>query len=251
MAFSGTVIRLDSCDSTNAEIVRRAAEGAQAWTVVVSDEQIAGRGRLDRHWHSPGGEQNLYLSVLLRPSVPMERVSAYSLVTAVALAESVVGACDPDRVKVKWPNDLLVDGKKVAGVLTELQVTPGGAQWVIVGVGINVNLPQSEFPEELSRATSLCEVTGERWDREALLEAFLERLATRVDSFARSGGILNVEEWSKWANLGESVRFGEPGDTKVGVVLGLTSAGALRVKDQGGIEHELIAGDVLPLTWED
>jgi BirA family biotin operon repressor/biotin-[acetyl-CoA-carboxylase] ligase len=251
MAFSGTVIRLDSCDSTNAEIIRRASRGAQAWTVVVSDEQTAGRGRLDREWYSPGGEQNLYLSVLLRPSVPMERVSAYSIVTALALAESVAGAVEGDRVKVKWPNDLLVDGKKVAGVLTELQVAPGGAQWVILGVGVNVNLPQTDFPEGLSRATSLYEATGEPWDRDALLEAFLDQLTLRVDTFARSGGVLNVEEWSKWANLGETVRFGEPGDMKVGVVLGLTSTGALRVKDQGGVEHELIAGDVLPLTWED
>jgi len=251
MTFSGKIIRLDSCDSTNAEMARRAAQGEEAWTVVVSEEQMAGRGRLDRQWHSPGGERNLYLSVLLRPSVPMERVPAYSIVTAMALAESVGEVLGPDRVKVKWPNDLLVEGMKVAGVLTELQVAPGGTEWVILGVGINVNMSQAEFPEELSRATSLSEASGEAWDRDALLNEFLGHLASRVDAFARSGGVLNPEEWERWANLGETVRFGEPGNTKVGVVQGLTDSGALKVTDQGGVDHTLIAGDVVPLTWED
>jgi BirA family biotin operon repressor/biotin-[acetyl-CoA-carboxylase] ligase len=181
----------------------------------------------------------------------MERVAAYSLVTAVALAESVAATLGGERVQVKWPNDLLIDGRKAAGVLTELHVAPGGAEWVIIGVGINVNIPAEGFPPELPNATSLCAASGEQWDREALLQAFLDNLSEQVDSFSRSGGVLDVDRWSQWANVGATVRIVENDRERVATVLGLTESGALRVRDEEGRSHEIIAGDVVPLSWED
>src|SRR4051794_14278733 len=142
---------LAECRSTNDEAAAWARAGAPHGALVIADAQTGGRGRLGRTWHSPPGE-NLYFSTVLRPEIPPHRAPPLTLAVGVALADAVREAgCD---AQLKWPNDLLLDGKKVAGILTEMTTSGGRVEFVVIGIG--VNLDARAFPAELDgRATSI------------------------------------------------------------------------------------------------
>jgi BirA family biotin operon repressor/biotin-[acetyl-CoA-carboxylase] ligase len=157
--FAGRVIgrRIeyrDETGSTNTEALRLALEGTPEGTVVVADAQTEGRGRLDRTWESPPSK-NLYLSVVLRPDIPAVSASLVPLMTGVAVADVVSQHC-PGRVRLKWPNDVLVGGKKICGMLTEMRTRGDRVEFLIVGIGLNVNMRKLDFPPGLrDTATSL------------------------------------------------------------------------------------------------
>jgi BirA family biotin operon repressor/biotin-[acetyl-CoA-carboxylase] ligase len=179
------LVALDSVGSTNDAARELALDGAPEGTLVWAREQTAGRGRRARGWHSPPG--NLYCSVLLRPACPVAVSAQVGFVAAVAIAQALesVGA-DSDRIRCKWPNDVLLDGRKVAGLLLESQAGPGGGMdWLIVGSGVNI----ASHPDHTETpATSLC-AAGVTCTVEEMLEAYgrflLEGLATwRNEGFA-------------------------------------------------------------------
>ncbi|GMV39205.1 MAG: biotin--[acetyl-CoA-carboxylase] ligase [Myxococcales bacterium] len=238
--------RLMTCVSTNAEAGALAAAGAPAFTAVVADAQEGGRGRLGRAWYSPPGV-NLYVSVILRPAVPVAVAPRLAIVAAVALAEAVEAVAPGLQVELKWPNDLLVGGRKAAGVLAELAGVDPLA--VIVGVGVNANL--AEIPPELSkRATSLALELGRPVDREALLQALLDRLRVGVSAFEGAGGMVDTGAWVRRARLDRVVRVGFPEGSVLATAVGLREDGALVVRAMDGRTLDVVAGDVVPVEWE-
>lgn len=241
----------ETCGSTNAEALGLAAHGAPEWTVVVADSQTGGRGRLGRAWFSPPGV-NLHVSVLLRPEVPAAVVPRLSLVAAVALAEAVEGCVPELQPELKWPNDLLVDGRKVAGALAELEMEAEGAYHVVLGIGINVNVRADDIPHELRhRATSLAVAAGRDVDRETLLLRLLDRLHAGVTRFVRDQGAVDTVAWQRRMRADRRVRVELPDlGPVVATALGLRPDGSLVVRTDAGGEMDIMAGDVLPVSWD-
>ena len=175
-----------SVKSTNDLAASLADAGAAEGTIVTSEEQTRGRGRFARVWHSPSGK-NIYVSIVMRPTFPPEQAPGMSIMAAVALAEALEQYC-PGKVQIKWPNDVLIRGRKTAGILTELSAERERIQHVVIGVGINVNLTADELPVELlATATSVRRATRKKTDRVALLQSFLFHLEKRYEQYCRSG----------------------------------------------------------------
>ena len=144
----GDIVILAMTDSTNRVAMEMAENGAPHGTVVVADAQTAGRGRMGRRWVSPAGK-NLYVSLLLRPSVPTVEAPLLALVAGVALADAVEAVDVP--ASLKWPNDLYCGGRKAAGILAEMASDPDGVRHVVIGVGLNVNMEEDDFPPDTPR----------------------------------------------------------------------------------------------------
>jgi BirA family transcriptional regulator, biotin operon repressor / biotin---[acetyl-CoA-carboxylase] ligase len=220
-------------DSTNRHVLEAARSGAEGGLVAVADVQTAGRGRLDRTWEAPASS-SLLVSVLVRGAGDAGTVV---MATAVALVRAVADVAGVDAA-LKWPNDLVVGDRKLAGILAERD---GDA--LVVGVGCNVNW--ETFPPELADTATACnQEAGHAIDRDALLTAFLEALERLLDDRARV-----VEEYrTGLATLGRRVRV-EPvrGDAIVGVATAVTDDGALVVRDDTGTDHTVTTADVVHL----
>ncbi|MBI2083443.1 MAG: biotin--[acetyl-CoA-carboxylase] ligase [Deltaproteobacteria bacterium] len=173
------IYRFREIDSTNAEAIRRARDGEPAGSVFVADSQNEGRGREGRRWESPAGK-NLYVSFLLRPEVrPVEAVEITQMVAAVV--RETLGR----EVVIKRPNDILIDGKKVAGILCEMSSEGDKTSWVVVGIGINVNTDPEDFsPEVRETATSLKIAFGREFDREGVLKKLIGVFGEHYEEFA-------------------------------------------------------------------
>ncbi len=213
---------------------------AREGLVVVAREQTAGRGRLARRWVSPPG--GLYLSLLLRPDWPLRRAQQLTMLVSLAAIE----ACrEVARVEArpKWPNDLLWQDKKLAGVLTELESNGDRLAFAIIGLGLNVNNDFTASPLAAT-ATSLRMVTGQSWDLDEVLETFLAALARRYQRLRE--GESPHRAWAEHLEpLGRRVQVLRQGAPPLrGWAVGVTPQGALRVKDDAGVEHVIWAGDV-------
>lgn len=240
--------------STNADLVSRAASGASDGTVLVAEEQTAGKGRVGREWESPPGSSLLF-SVLLRPGIEPERTFA---VTA-AMAVSAVEACAlvvPLRVGIKWPNDLVVvgegsyDGLKLAGMLAEAVFEGDRLAGVVTGLGINVNWP-TPMPEHLeARATSLNHVVGHRIDREDLLTELLRRLDVWASELDHAPGRAKLMERYRMVSstIGQRVRVEMHDGPLEGQALEVDDTGRLKVLVDGEDEpRDFLVGDVVHL----
>jgi BirA family biotin operon repressor/biotin-[acetyl-CoA-carboxylase] ligase len=236
---------LNSCASTNDEVAKLARQGdAEEGLVVVADAQTGGRGRLGRTWHSPAG-QNLYLSLLLRPTMPPWMVPPLTLLVGAALAETLAGLGTAPRLK--WPNDVLLPTpagpRKVAGILTEMASERDRVRHVVVGVGLNVNV--EAFPTELAeRATSLRLATGQPFDRGALLAAFLDALEPAYDEFLIAGPRAAITRWRRHADLGRRCRIERDGAVIEGVTVDVDDEGTLHVRDDAGRVHRVLSGEL-------
>ena len=225
-----------SLDSTNRHALTAAREGAPDGLVVVADEQTAGRGRLGRTWEAPSGS-SLLVSVLLRRSGDPARTGEPGRVVmaaGVALAEAVAAVAGVDA-SLKWPNDLVVDDRKLAGLLAEAE---GDA--LVVGAGCNVNW--EAFPDELAPTATACNLeAGHVVDRDALLDAFLDRFA---EVLAAGDAVVDAYR-ARLATLGRTVRVEHVRDADlVGTAVGVTADGALVVRDAAGSDHTVVAADV-------
>ena len=229
-------------DSTNITVREMAASGAAHGTAVIADAQRRGRGRLGRSWESPAGK-NLYLSVLLRGDIPMERVAQLNLLAGVATCETVRQWAA--TAELKWPNDVLIDGRKVVGILAELH---GGAadRAVVVGIGVNLNATLEDFPEELrDKAGSVSMATGAPVDRAQFAGHLLRALETRYEQWSRDGFAPIAAVWRALTPLiGRRIRVQEPGAIVEGTVVDIDDDGALRLRLAEGGEHRVLAGDV-------
>ncbi len=237
------IIYYKQLDSTNTEIARLATEGAAHGTVVVADAQSAGKGRRGRGWESPAGE-NIYMSILLRPDCLPDRAPMLTLVMAYSVAKVLkeLGFLD---VQIKWPNDLVLSGKKICGILTEMQLKDTEIDYVVVGVGINVNT--SKFPEELKdTATSLYLESGIVSDRETLVEAIVEYFDEAYCQFLETQDLSFLREAynDMLVNVGREVRVLEPRNEYIAYAQGINASGELLVRTAAGEEKRIYAGEV-------
>ena len=233
----------ETVDSTNRVAMEFARCGAPEGTVVLADRQTAGRGRLQRSWQSPPG-CNLYLSVILRPAIPPHDAAQITLLAGVAVAEAISTVC-PGRVGIKWPNDLLIGGRKVCGILTETRMAAGGIDSVIVGVGLNVNMKRADFdPSHRETATSLREETGRDHSREDLLFLLCERFDQWYEIFLQDGFAPVREGWlARMEMAGKRLRVLFLDEVREGVFAGIDEDGALLIADEQGAVRRITAGD--------
>jgi BirA family biotin operon repressor/biotin-[acetyl-CoA-carboxylase] ligase len=218
----------ESVDSTNDEARRMAADGAASGSTVVAHEQRAGRGRMGRVWHSPAAG-NLYLSLIHRSALAADSLSGITLDAATAVADVLEAA--GLSVGLKWPNDLMVEGLKLGGILTEL-VVEDGAVTVIIGLGLNVNATVDDFPPELHAvATSMALEMGEAQDLEWLARRISSTLRSKLAAFeVRGAPDLKAFEM-RCVLKDHAIEYEGEGGRRQGIVKGLDPAGALLVKD--------------------
>lgn len=238
----------ETIDSTNEAAALWARSGAPAGALVVADHQTAGRGRHRRVWQAEPGK-NLLVSLVQRPALPLDRISLLPLLAGLAVAQAIDTLAAPVTVALKWPNDLIISGKKVGGILLESSQSGGSTQppdFIVLGIGINVN--QERFsPDLVETATSLLLETGRFMARDALLAELLcvfEAMYEALGDEAASNRLLRSYE-SRMHQRGEQVEVRFPGGlgTRVGVLEGVSPLGALRLRTPEG-EALFHAGDV-------
>jgi len=228
--------------STSDRAKELADEGADHGTVVVAEAQTAGRGRRGRIWASPP-RRNLYFSVVLRPELPPARAAELTLVASIALCDALRQA--GVQAGIKWPNDLLASGRKIAGILTELAAEPDRVQWVVVGAGVNVNARAEDFPEELrAGATSVLLERGQAAPRALLAAACFTALEEWLDRHAEEGFGPVREAWrERSVTLGREVIVKADGREIAGTAEDIDESGALLVRSRAGVER-ILSGDV-------
>jgi len=229
----------DTLDSTNKEILRQAKDGAKEGLVVVAKQQSAGKGRLGRDWLTI--DHALAMSVLVRPRIPTLDVPKLSLVTAVAVCDAL--SIFTPNVGIKWPNDLLIDGKKVCGILTEMQRDSHGLA-VVLGMGINVEAPESWDQNMRTPPTSLNQHSTRLIHKDDVLQAILESLDIWYARFIEQGFQPVLLAWEKAHIANQKTVSVYDGNHYIqGTALGLATDGALRLL-VNGVEQRIIAGDV-------
>ncbi len=227
------ILRFPALESTNDTALTLARKGAEDGTVVTAQAQTKGRGRHGRRWHSPKG-MGLYFSVLLRPPIIPEEIHRITIISAVAVAGAIVRYTGfPARIK--WPNDIWINDRKVCGILTESESSRYYVKHMVIGIGINVNHTPDDLPEEAAPlSTSLRIVSGREWDREILFSKILAELD--LLSHTMIGGNIQsfVEVFDPWdALIGEMVATG----TIRGRACGITEKGELLIKEDEVIHH--------------
>ncbi len=240
----GRVIHhFDSLPSTNEQAFRLATDGAEHGEVVVTEQQTAGKGRRGRAWVSPPN-LNLYFSAILRPELPPHRAPELTLVAAVALAETLCEA--GAQARIKWPNDVQIDGLKVAGILTELSANPDQVNFVVLGIGVNLNAQPEHFPEEVrAMATSLSQALGERVPRAVFTANLWTRLEEWLDLYLETGFDAVRQRWKELsATLGQDVLVRTDRHELRGVAEDIDPSGALLVRTADGSLERVLAGDV-------
>ncbi len=231
-------------DSTNEEAAGLAAHGAPEGTVVIAEAQRRGRGRMGRRWASPEG-LGIYLSVILRPPIPPQSAPALTLLGALGAAEAIERVAGLDAA-IKWPNDLVIRGRKVAGILGEMAAEGPRLHHVVLGLGVNVNQVEADFEGELRQtATSLQIELGHPVDRTAMIRSVCEALDRWYDRFLTSGVVPILDRVRhRCLTLGREV-VARSGDEELrGLAVDLGDAGALVIRNAGGALHRLSAGDV-------
>lgn len=236
-----TVIKLDVVDSTN-QYIKENAKKLATGTLVVAGEQTAGRGRLSRSWSSPSGD-GIWMSFLLRPELSPEKCSGLTLVTALALTKSLVKYTGVDFL-IKWPNDVVANGKKVAGILTELSLDNMATDFVVVGVGINVHT--KEFPVDIKDvATSLFLEGAKRLEFDEIIQGFCEEFNKLYEVYIMTGNLagMKAEYESFLVNVGRQVSVYEEGQQLIGKALGINDEGELLFEKDSKI-RTIRAGEV-------
>lgn len=230
---------LPECGSTQ-DIVRAAAgQNAPEGFLAVADHQTDGRGRLGRTWSAAPG-QSLLFSLLLRPETPLDRLAPLTLVAGVAVAEAL-----PVEARVRWPNDVVIGGAKVAGILTELETTAGSGTAVLLGIGVNVNVPAGDLPEaDRLPATSLLVELGQTTDRLSLLGQVVDRLQAAYREFEALGLSALLDRYGALDVLaGRRVTLAVGDETWTGIGHGVDAGGRL-VLDVDGSRRSFDAGEV-------
>jgi len=241
--FGRTLHLFDEVGSTQDVAKRLAEEGAPEGTLVVAELQTSGRGRMGRSWLSPKGK-GLWMSLVLRPEVPVFCTPQLTLLIAVALCRSLRRQTGLD-IGIKWPNDLLVGGRKISGILLESSAEEERLRHVVAGIGISVNLGPVDYPPELrEKAVSLRMAAGRPFDRTETAALFLESLEELYDLYREEGfePIRLLWEASS-VSLGRPAELKTPQGTVEGVPLGLASSGALRVRTADGLVREVFSAE--------
>ena len=238
------IIYVEETESTNNDAFDLATKGVDEGWVVIAGRQLGGKGRRGKIWSSPGG-QNIYLSVVLRPEVSSKRASLLNILAAVSVAETIDDYV-PKGVSVKWPNDVLVNGKKISGILLEMGSEGGSKNFYIIGVGININCSKGDLPEEVSDiATSLYIELGSEVD----VKEFLYKLFHRMDNWYGKYTSLEfgdiIDRFKNFCEtIGRRIKIEVGGGDISGVAIGIDSNGFLIIEDDDGDIHKAVSGDL-------
>ena len=226
----------DVLPSTQKTAHELANDGAPEGTLVVADKQTAGRGRMSRVWHSQEGN-GIWMSLILRPDVPLQKTPQLTLLSAVAVVQAIE-AFTGVQPAIKWPNDLMIHGKKAVGILTELQAEEDRVRSVILGIGINVNQQETDFPGELQEiATSLSLEAGEKIDRAGLIQEILQTFEKRYQDYLKHGFTPIKLLWESYAvGLGNELRARTLQGAFYGKSLGIDDEGVLLLETKDGIK---------------
>lgn len=236
---------LDEVDSTNVYATALAQKGVPEGAVIVADCQTKGKGRLkNRVWQSPQ-QKNLYTSIVLRPTVEPFMAPQLTLAAGVAVAEHLSTYC-PEAVTLKWPNDVHIRGKKVCGILTEMRTTGGKIDFVIMGVGLNINMRKEDFHEEIRESsTSLREETGNDIPRVDFAASLYQSLGKWYEQYKRQGFTSIKSAWLEYSGIKDrNVRVNSREEVQEGRVLGIDDYGALLLFDEKKKTRCILAGDV-------
>lgn len=248
-AGRGEICHEKQMDSTNRRAKEMARAGAAHGSLAVCDDQTAGRGRMQRTWDTPAG-QALTQTMVLRPKLRLDQAPLITLAAAVASARAIEDVCPELQVGIKWPNDGIINGKKCFGILSEMSAANGKLDYVVPGVGINVN--QLSFAGELEeKATSMLmelrrlHPEAEEIDRRALMCAYLTRMEEAVDALEASGFDGIAEEYLRRSvTLGRKVQVIGAQETFIAAAKAIDEEGALIVMDEEGNERRVLCGDV-------
>lgn len=237
------LLYFDEVDSTNNVIKREAENGAPHGTLAVADYQSGGKGRRGRVWKSPHGV-GIWMSILLRPELTPSSAPMMTLPAAMAVAEGIRAACGLDT-KIKWPNDVVVNGKKVCGILTEMSAELDAINYIVPGIGINVNT--ETFPEDIrATATSLYLETGRRIRRGPVIGAVMKAFEEVYGRFMETGDMSQLKEDynARLANRDNKVQVLRQEGSYTGTALGINDRGELMVRREDGTMENVLSGEV-------
>ncbi|ALC90137.1 biotin--acetyl-CoA-carboxylase ligase [Bacillus sp. FJAT-18017] len=239
-----TIHYFETVDSTQKIAHSLAGESAPDGTVVIANEQSSGRGRMDRKWHSPSGT-GIWMSLIVRPDIPLQKAPQLTLLTAVAVVRAIAAATGL-QPEIKWPNDILANGKKLTGILTELQAEADRIHSVIIGIGINVNQLASDFPDELKElATSVALETGTEQSRAGLIREFCLQFERLYVLYLEQGFHPIKLLWESYAKgIGGPIKARTYNGTIEGTALGITEDGVLQIEDLNGKIHSIYSADI-------
>jgi BirA family transcriptional regulator, biotin operon repressor / biotin---[acetyl-CoA-carboxylase] ligase len=233
----------DSVDSTNLSAKDLAKEGAEEGTVVLAKVQRQGRGRFERRWESPEG--GVYLSIILRPSVPPQKASLLPFVAALAVAKTInsYGV----HATIKWPNDVRVKGKKIAGILLESEGEGPKIAYVVVGIGINLSVDLESLPTDLqTRSTSLHHELGHPVESHEFLQIFFMTFEHSYEVFKGQRYTEVIDEWKTHSDtLGKNVRVQTMAGTMQGTAVDIDQSGFLLLRTANGETKKVLSGDCL------
>ncbi|HVO67461.1 MAG TPA: biotin--[acetyl-CoA-carboxylase] ligase [Syntrophales bacterium] len=240
----GDVAYFKETDSTNMRAKLLASGGAPEGTIIVAESQTQGRGRRGRSWFSPSGE-GIYTSIILRPTINPNEAPKLTLMASVAVAETLLSMTSLN-INIKWPNDILIKGRKIAGILTEISMEMDRIDYIVIGVGINVNTPHKSLPPDIRDiATSISMETGKTFPRIVLLRAYLEWLEIYYETFKTRGFEPVMNRWKSLADIiGHRVSVDMIDRVRVGEVLDVDKDGFLILKEDAGSTERIISGDV-------
>ena len=238
------IIYYDSISSTNSKAKELAETNEQHGTVIISEEQTLGRGRLGRNWVSPK-YKGIWMSIILRPNIITQNISQITLVGAAAVQRAImkIGI----KTSIKWPNDIVFNSKKVCGILTEMSGEIDHINYLVMGIGVNVNLEQEDIPIDLKEiATSLKLATGKHIDRKLLLATILNEFEDLYIDFVLNGNIKETIDICRKNSIliGREIQLVNRGKVKIAKAIDISDKGELVIEnDQGVIEH-IVSGEV-------
>jgi BirA family transcriptional regulator, biotin operon repressor / biotin---[acetyl-CoA-carboxylase] ligase len=239
-----TIYYEESVESTQKIAHRLSYEGYPEGTLVISEEQVAGRGRMTRSWYSPK-YTGIWMSLILRPNLPPQKAPQFTLIAAVAISQAIEEISGIEA-EIKWPNDILIRGKKVTGILTELQADADKIHSIIIGMGVNVNQSSTDFAADIQPiATSIAIEAKKKIPRAQLVRRILEKLEIYYDLYMEEGFRPIKLMWeSRAVSIGKNIIARTINGTIEGKALGITDEGILQLEDAQGIIHHIYSADI-------
>lgn len=239
-----SIIHKSSTPSTQRLIHNAAQDNAPHGTVAIADEQTMGRGRMNRNWHS-ASQKGMWMSMLLRPEILPQQAPQLTLLAATVMAD-VIQEHTALQPLIKWPNDILLNKKKAVGILTEMQAEQDRIQYVVIGIGLNMNHLRKDLSEDIQdQATSLHIETGKEWDINKFVQHFLTAFESAYDQYINEGFSVTKAKWESYGfRIGEKIKISNLRDEREAIFHGIAEDGALLIQEQTGEISKLYSGEI-------
>ncbi|WP_042145625.1 biotin--[acetyl-CoA-carboxylase] ligase [Paucisalibacillus sp. EB02] len=239
-----SILHKETINSTQLLAHQLAMDNAPHGTVVIADEQTAGKGRLQREWYSKKNK-GIWMSIILRPTILPYLAPQLTLLTATVLADVMKKELELDP-KIKWPNDIILHDRKVSGILTEMQAEQDQIQYIVIGIGMNVNHDDGEIPDDIqSKATSLMIESGKEWDITKLIQRIFVAFEKSYAEYINHGFSIIKKRWESYGyRLGEKVQLKTFQSVQDAILTGIAEDGALLAKYDDGVIHKIYSGEI-------